>query len=50
MREQHGRDPSDVDLRFKILQKCQSKFDCLIYETLYIKELKPALNKQSDSI
>jgi len=29
---------------------CQSKFDCLIYEMLFIKELKPTLNKQSDSI
>ena len=34
----------------KILRKCKSKFDCLIYELLFIKELKPTLNKQSDSI
>ena len=46
----HGRDPSDISLRFKILRKCQSKFDCLIYEMLFIKELKPTLNTQSDSI
>ena len=32
VRDQHGRDPSDISLRFKILRKCQSKFDCLIYE------------------
>ena len=30
VRDQHGRDPSDISLRFKILRKCQSKFDCLI--------------------
>lgn len=24
----------DIDLRFKILQKCQSKFDCLVYKML----------------
>ena len=50
VRDQHGRDPSDTSLRFKILRKCQSKFDCLIYEMLFIKELKPTLNTQSDSI
>ena len=50
VRDQHGRDPSDISLRFKILRKCQNKFDCLIYEMLFIKELKPTLNTQSDSI
>ena len=47
VRDQHGRDPSDISLRFKILRKCQTKFDCLIYEMLFIKELKPTLNTQS---
>jgi len=32
---------------FKILRKCQSKFDCLTYEMLFIKELKLTLNKES---
>ena len=50
VRDQHGGDPSDIPRRFKILRKCQSKFDCLIYEMLFIKELKPTLNTQSDSI
>ena len=36
--------------RFKILKKCQSKFDCLIFEILFIKRLKPNLNVQTDSI
>ena len=49
-REQHGRDPSDIHLSFKIFRKCQSKFDCLISEMLFIKDLKPTLNKLSDSI
>ena len=35
---------------FKILEKCQSKFDCLVFEMLYIKRLKPNLNVQTDSI
>ena len=50
VRDQHGRDPRDISRSFKILRKCQSKFDCLIYEMLFIKELKPTLNTQSDSI
>ena len=32
---------------FKILTKCKGKLDCLTYEMLFIKELKPKL-KQSD--
>ena len=38
VRDQHGRDPSDISLKLKILRKCQSKFDCLIYEMLFIKD------------
>ena len=34
----------------KVLKKCQSKFDCLVFEMLYIKRLKPNLNVQTDSI
>ena len=30
--------------------KCNSKFDCLVYELLYIKDIKPSLNTQADSI
>ena len=35
---------------FKILKRCHSKFDCLLYEMLFIRNLKPPLNVQSDSI
>ena len=49
-KEQHGTVPSDIYRDFKILRKCQSEFNCLIYEMLFAKELKPTLNKQSDSI
>ena len=34
----------------EFLRKCQHKFDCLIFEMFFIKDLKPTLNKQSDSI
>ena len=40
VRDQHGRDPSGISLRFKIVWKCQSKFDCLIYEMLFKKRTK----------
>ena len=36
--------------RFHVLAKCTSKFDCLIYEMLFIRKLKPEMNVQTDSI
>ena len=36
--------------QFCVLKKCHGKFDCLVYEMLFIKELRPSLNTQSDSI
>ena len=37
---------------FSVLKKCWNKLDCLtyIYEMLFIHDLKPSLNVQSDSI
>ena len=40
----------DLTEQFRVLKKCKSKFDCLINEMLFIRELKPSLNVQSDSI
>ena len=50
LREQHDMEPEDITQSFRILRKCQNKFDFLIFETFFIKELKPTLNKQCDSI
>ena len=36
--------------QFTVLRKCQGKFDCLVFEMLFIKTLKPNLNIQTDSI
>ena len=36
--------------QFHVLKKCSSKFNCLVYEMLFIRKLKPSLNVQSDSI
>ena len=49
--EQHGLLKTDlVDKQFSVLKKRRSKFDCLIFEMLFIKELHPKLNNQKDSI
>ena len=48
--EQHGLLKADlVDKQSSVLKKCRSKFDCLIFEMLFIKELNPKLNTQKDS-
>ena len=33
-----------------MLRKCKNKFDCLMYEILFIRDVKPDLNTQKDSI
>ena len=47
---QHGVEKSTIADNFSVLKKCRNKFDCLIYEMLFIQELKPSFNVQSDSI
>ena len=41
-------EPEDIAQSFRILRKCQNKFDCLIFEMFFIQELKPTLNKQCE--
>ena len=43
------RRTKDLWEQFTILKKCR-KFECLIYEMLFIQKKKPELNTQSDSI
>ena len=41
--EQHGLLKTDlVEKQFSVLTKCRSKFDCLIFDMLFIKELNPS--------
>ena len=41
----HRLDESkSIDYPFQVLKKCISKFDCLIYEMIFIKDIKPLLN------
>ena len=49
-RECDREEPARIEHCFSILKKCQSKFDCLLYEMLFIRELKPKLNTQSCSL
>ena len=41
----------EIAKNFRVLRKYSNKFDCLIFEIFFfIRDLKPKLNKQSDSI
>ena len=48
--EAHGDENRLNEGQFRVLKKCHGKFDCLVYEMLFIKELRPSFNTQSDSI
>ena len=45
VKDQHGKKPQGIAENFKILRKCQNKFDCLIFEMFCICDLEPKLNK-----
>ena len=45
-----GMIPQGLLKRFEELKKHRSKFDCLVYEMLFVRALKPNLDVQSDSI
>ena len=46
----HGTIPRDLTENITVLRKCKDKFECLLYETLFIQKEKPPLNIQSDSL
>ena len=48
--EAHGGSDLLNESCFRVLKKCQSKFDCLVFEMIYSKRLKSNLNGQADSI
>ena len=35
----HGTMPQDLLKRFEVFKKCRNKFDCLVYEMLFIRTL-----------
>ena len=50
LREEHNLQATNLQDQFTMLKKCRTKFDCLIYEMLFIRNIKPKLNTQSDSL
>ena len=48
--EAHSNNNLLKENQFTVLRKCQNKFDCLVFEMLFIKILKPNLNILTDSI
>ena len=46
----HWTIPQDLLKRIEVFKKCRNKSDCLLYEMLFIRTLKPNLNVQADSI
>ena len=50
LRDTHGNIDLLNESQFRILKKRSTKWDCLVYEMLYIRTVRPNLNTQSDSI
>ena len=50
LREVHRLTPDNLIKNFKVLKKCRVELECLIYEMLLIKNKRPKLNTQADSI
>ena len=50
LKDEHNLNPSNLREKFKILKKCRSKLECLIFEMLFIQKKRPKLNTQADSI
>ena len=50
LRDAHGNIDLLNESQIRMLKKCSTKWDCLVYEMLYIKTIRPNLNTQGDSI
>ena len=46
----HWTMPQDLLKHFEVLKKRKNKFDCLLFEMLFIRAVKPNLIVQTDSI
>ena len=49
-RDVHDLTRDNLIKNFKVIKKCRGKLECLIYEMLRIKNKRPKLNTQADSI
>ena len=50
LHDAHNQMNKDLQKQFTIFKRCRGKLECLICEMLFIKDKKPKLNTQSDSI
>jgi len=50
LQQEHRLQLTNLQDQFTVLKKCRTKFDCLLYEMLFIRNIKPKLNTQSDSV
>ena len=48
--EKHNLKRMNLNTNFKVLKKCRGKLECLIFEMLIIRNKRPTLNTQADSI
>ena len=48
--EKHNLKRMNLNTNFKVLKKCRGKLECLIFEMLIIRNKRPTLNTQGDSI
>ena len=44
LKEEHSLQPANLQDQFTVLKECRTKFDCLIYEMLFIRSIKSKLN------
>ena len=49
-RQAHGDTSLLKATQFRNLKTCIGKFDCLVYDMLFIKERNPSLNTHTDSM
>ena len=45
LRNNHGTIPKDLSPFFTVIKKCKSKFDCLVFEMLFIRQKKIILKR-----
>ena len=49
LEDEHNLRPSNLREKFKVLKRCHSKLDCLIFEMLFIQKKRRKLNTQADA-
>ena len=50
LKDKHSQTSNNLHEQFTTLKKCRGKFECLIYEMLFMRKKSPTLNTQNDSI